>query len=624
VLYYNFVAVAQFVDHDQDGAFRSHAELLCNRLDLDAKRVDKELDAFFRDKPLEKRLQGPYVLAVRQDGQLTISGLTAFRRDDATLLVSLCAGERVELTGQTECPVPSSSRTWEKWFEENVPTSNPADSSDQEELRPHSVTYVDLWEVVKGRLPFNEQQGNFVVLTGKRRLFREQKRLCLRKYDGGSRFRLVFSSEDEAYEWVFGTAFFDMLTCYGKIERYTGEIREMAEEASGERTTSWTAEGGEETLREVMEMVDLKRRNALLHTFNFREAWAEAGLASRPPSALEKYFDDWLREREDETNAATEGLLDAVRDCVAQQRGSDRLELFDGEGLPIFDPQDQLWHSTLPKEKPAEKSQVESHLARLSRSVQVALVTATPIELDSVLRKMKPLPIDGLDGILSVHSNIEPHFVGLFGEFCAVALRCEMGAAGAGGSILATFGAALCWEPAVVIMPGIAFGRRRGKQKMSDVLVAAAVFPYERQRVSVDEVIFRDWDLQCDLGLRKAFDLGAKWRFYRPDGKRVDVHSGLLLSGEKLVDNEEFRNSLAEARVDCLGGDMESWGLYAACQRLGIPCIAAKAICDWADGKKGTTQKKAHQQLAAAASVDLVHSVLSNPHALDAVISGER
>lgn len=88
---------------------------------------------------------------------------------------------------------------------------------------------------------------------------------------------------------------------------------------------------------------------------------------------------------------------------------------------------------------------------------------------------------------------------------------------------------------------------------------------------------------------------------------------GPLLSGEKLVDDLEFKNQLFARHPNAVGGEMEGAGFYAAAQRKRVPCILLKSICDWGDGQK----HKKHQPLAAAAAASLLFRVLTQKDALN-------
>ena len=63
------------------------------------------------------------------------------------------------------------------------------------------------------------------------------------------------------------------------------------------------------------------------------------------------------------------------------------------------------------------------------------------------------------------------------------------------------------------------------------------------------------------------------------------------LSGEKLVDNLDFRDQLLNLEPEAIGGEMEGAGLYVACQDKKVDWILVKAVCDWADGQKGKRQR---------------------------------
>ena len=76
------------------------------------------------------------------------------------------------------------------------------------------------------------------------------------------------------------------------------------------------------------------------------------------------------------------------------------------------------------------------------------------------------------------------------------------------------------------------------------------------------------------------------------------VRFGLVLSGEKLVDNLDFRQQLKGFASEAIGGEMEGAGLYVACQDKKVDWMLVKGICDWADGHKAQ-DKDARQQTAA-------------------------
>lgn len=76
------------------------------------------------------------------------------------------------------------------------------------------------------------------------------------------------------------------------------------------------------------------------------------------------------------------------------------------------------------------------------------------------------------------------------------------------------------------------------------------------------------------------------------------VDFGLLLSGDKLINNRQFRDALLKLEPEALGGEMEGAGVYAAAQSFHTDWIIIKAICDWADGKKDEHKKERRDEAA--------------------------
>jgi nucleoside phosphorylase len=90
----------------------------------------------------------------------------------------------------------------------------------------------------------------------------------------------------------------------------------------------------------------------------------------------------------------------------------------------------------------------------------------------------------------------------------------------------------------------------------------------------------------------------------------LNVKAGLLLSGEKLVDDTSFRKQLRKAESEAVGGEMEGAGVAAAANREKTPWIVVKGVSDFADGKK-KVKKRERQARAARNAADLVLEVLA-------------
>jgi nucleoside phosphorylase len=273
---------------------------------------------------------------------------------------------------------------------------------------------------------------------------------------------------------------------------------------------------------------------------------------------------------------------------------------------PAYDVSGEGWYDPV---VPALKSVSYGEASRAGRP-KLAIVVATETELRQVLRMLKPLPRQ--KKLWKVTRTHDTFYLGQFGAFQAVIVLSGMGSQGVTGATLSVKSIIDKWNPLAVLMVGIAFGANRNKQQPGDVLVAEHLIPYEQQRIG-ETPRFRNPVPPSSEKLLNRFRNVLDWEFTRPDGSLCSRHIGPLLSGEKLVDNKQFKDSLLGQYPNAIGGEMEGTGLWSAAQRAGKDWIIAKGVCDWADGVKHDR----YQAMAAAAAVSLSHKVFSDPHVLD-------
>lgn len=271
--------------------------------------------------------------------------------------------------------------------------------------------------------------------------------------------------------------------------------------------------------------------------------------------------------------------------------------------------EEQPWYAPdFPQTMEIEQKQIRA----LKAEIDVVIMTATEVELRAVMHLLEPYPDRGQ--VLMAFEGPETYYLGTFGSYRAAVTKCRMGSIGEGSVILAASEAQRVWKPRAIIMVGIAFGKDPTKQKIADVLVASQIIPYEGQRVG-EQITSRGPIPPSNTTLLNRFENAQNWRFTRPDGKISSLLIGPVLSGEKLVDNPEFKRQLFQRFPQAIGGEMEGAGLCAASGRVGVAWVLVKAICDWGDGKK----HKRHQPLAAAAAASLVQYVLSFKTTLNSI-----
>lgn len=270
--------------------------------------------------------------------------------------------------------------------------------------------------------------------------------------------------------------------------------------------------------------------------------------------------------------------------------------------------------------------EINYHLIeRLRPEFNLLIVTATKVENDVLHARLKP--IAGQDKILYVAKGKQTYYLGVFGAYNIVHVACgEMGSSGATASIVTTMDAINIWNPTAVLMVGIAFGANK-KQHIGDVLVSEEVVNYEPRRVGKKEEVARGNHGRASTLLVDRFKSVKEWEHevesthvktsffglikHDIEARFAKSYFGLILSGEKLVDNTKLKAKMLREEPTAIGGEMEGAGLFAACDQKVNDWILVKAICDYADGNKKIDKDK-YQNQAIRAAVSLCERVFSS------------
>jgi nucleoside phosphorylase len=230
----------------------------------------------------------------------------------------------------------------------------------------------------------------------------------------------------------------------------------------------------------------------------------------------------------------------------------------------------------------------------MTTKADVLIVTVTKVESHTVMQifeqvtgsKPRPESIDG-----RVYFSLDK-----INGARVFMTQSEMGSGGLGASLLTVSKGIDTLSPVAVIMCGIAFGIDEEKQAIGEILVGEQLRLYDLQRVGIQ-------DKETQIILRGDKPHASSWlinHFKSTDlqWSGAKVRFGVVMTGEKLVDNFDFREQLHSFEPETIGGEMEGAGLYVACQDRKVDWILVKAICDWGDGNKG--QDKDARQLTAA------------------------
>ena len=207
------------------------------------------------------------------------------------------------------------------------------------------------------------------------------------------------------------------------------------------------------------------------------------------------------------------------------------------------------------------------------------LVTATTTESKAVLAafeaatQRKPKP--------SSKGRLAYHELGDVNGLSVFLVQSEMASGTLGGSQQTVQKGIEAISPLAVIMVGIAFGMDDSKQSIGDVLISKHLRPYELQKIGTrgktgDRVTQRGNKVEASTSLVSRFHAAhLHW-----DEKKAKIEFGVVLSGEKLVDNIDFRDKLKAIEPEAIGGEMEGTGLYNSCKDAKVDWLLVKAICD--------------------------------------------
>lgn len=244
------------------------------------------------------------------------------------------------------------------------------------------------------------------------------------------------------------------------------------------------------------------------------------------------------------------------------------------------------------------------------------IITVTDLETDTLLEIYKNrysrCPVTN-----TIHYN-SYNDLGCFGKENASRVfhvKSEMGSDMPGGSAITTFTSLIELRPIKVIMAGIAFGFDEINQKIGTVLVSESIMSYDFKKIGTKidgdflqmDYQYRARQMNCPTKLIKLFKAVRQQR--SPINTPYDIEFGLLISGQTLIDNREYRDHLKSYFNAAIGGEMEGAGLCAATDAYPVDWVIIKGICDWADGNKAI-DKDSKQKKAAENSINLIFDAL--------------
>lgn len=257
----------------------------------------------------------------------------------------------------------------------------------------------------------------------------------------------------------------------------------------------------------------------------------------------------------------------------------------------------------------AASSSLESAISAAARDyvdqADIVLVTVNSVETEELKKALiaiagKPRRVFGRVNTYKVYPTI--------GDTIVATVRSSIGSRGASGAGFTVYDAVDELRPWGVVAVGIAFGFDEVRQPIGQLLLSAQLTDYEIRRVGTSGKGTR---LDVHRGPTNDAPPRLFGRFRDgglDDDLEMDVKAGEMLTGDKLVDNLDFRSALLAEFPEAIGGEMEGAGVQAAAHRQGTEWLVAKAVCDY--GANKNEQKSVRQQIAASKSAAAVVHLL--------------
>lgn len=157
------------------------------------------------------------------------------------------------------------------------------------------------------------------------------------------------------------------------------------------------------------------------------------------------------------------------------------------------------------------------------------------------------------------------------------------------------------FEPSSLVMIGICGGKKE-EVNLGDIIIADKTWDYGSGKIKTDDkgnISFSALPNQINMDAHlkseiirnsKIVDkISEKWNCEHNDNKKSEIKTGAITTGSAVVANKEIIEKIITPQYrKFLGIDMETYGVYFACENYGQPLkyVSIKAVSDFADLQK--------------------------------------
>ena len=276
-------------------------------------------------------------------------------------------------------------------------------------------------------------------------------------------------------------------------------------------------------------------------------------------------------------------------------------------GVPVISP------TILSRYIPSKSLNFTDHCLTLGspplKSIDLVILTVKDFEFNAVFELMEPLQHQSK--ILRCLIESTMYYFGRYGRYDAVLIASHT--AGLEKALHSLGDAIKLLKPQLVANVGIAWGADPQKQKLGDLLVADRVRNVDNVKIGTDphgkyQIIERGPMPGIDDRVETIIhECKRGWQFKNLEDQLCQVYIGLYLGSNTLLNNTELKREFLERHPEAIGGEMESYAVYAAAARGKVPWMVIKGISDWGDGTKSPTNQ--YHGLAAASAASFLHNI---------------
>jgi nucleoside phosphorylase len=187
------------------------------------------------------------------------------------------------------------------------------------------------------------------------------------------------------------------------------------------------------------------------------------------------------------------------------------------------------------------------------------------------------------------------------------------------------------WNPAVVILTGIAAGVEGAEQWLGDVIIANQIVASEPGKTTDTGTQHRPMHLPISAWMRDRVNDFNENEWGWAKDKRISsrpvrcahtipvAHLGTFASGEKVIADSNTHRELQSRLHSLVGIEMESFGValavYESGAKSGYPpeLLVVKGICDWANPDKNDDWQAYAADVAAAYVMNFIKSTDLKP-----------